>query len=155
MSVLRPWEKDFHLWFTIDGFYRLLRLSKRLFDDETAEGRVIDQALALYKRAVEWEANPVFRKDRQGDYQPCHLGDFLRGPHGLYPYQRNYFSSWREWGAIQRLLKRSGDASLSVMIDRALELLEITMDGKLPQLYTFDNDFRYEPFELPLEKSFV
>ncbi len=155
MSVLRPWQKDFHIWFTMDSFRRLLRLGEKLFNNEDAECQVINPALALYKRAVEWEANPVFRKDSQGEYQPCRLGDYVLGPQGAYPYKRDYYASRREWRVIQQMLKKSGDSSLSVLVSRSLELLEITVDGKLPQLYTFDNNLCFESFDFPLEKSIL
>jgi len=152
MSLVHFWRKDFSILLTVKGFQRLMRLAG---EDDDQECRVIDQALALYAKAVDWESNPVFRLDWQEEYQPCRLPDYVLGPCGPTAYLRKYYCGWQEWSAIKRLLVKSSDGSLSIMLERALELLEITLQQKLPQLYTFDNRMDFELTELPLDKTLI
>ena len=155
MSFFYFWRRDFEVLFTAEGRQRLSRLVNRLEGNEDSLARVIDRALALYAKAVDWESNPVFRKDSNGEFEPCQLGKYVLGPCGLYAYRHQYYCSWSEWRVIQRLLAKSQDGDLFIMIERALELLEITLDHKLPQLYTFNNQMDFEPTKLPLDATLI
>ncbi|MFH1046806.1 MAG: hypothetical protein V1738_00745 [Patescibacteria group bacterium] len=148
MSVIRFWRKDFSYWLTQNGLRRLLRLAKRLHGDEDKDCRVIDQALALYAVAVDWPAQPFFSLDSVGDYQRINLTDYILGPCGRLAYQRDLYCSWREWRAIRRLLAKSGDENISVMFERSLELFELVLDKKLPELFMLDKELELVPTEI-------
>ena len=155
MGLLAFWRKDFTVQFTFDGFKRLLRLAKRLEQDEDDFASTLQRAMALYAHVASWKNNPLFRLAADGDHVPCRLKDCVVGPCGPYAYELDFCCSWREWVIIRRVLSESGDPDLSVTVGRALELLELKLDGRLPQLYAIDRRGEFEQVELPSATSLV
>jgi hypothetical protein len=153
MSVIRFWEKDYCVQYTFESYRRLIRLSEQLADEECSECRAINMALALFYKAVHWEDYPVFRRSFRGEYELINISDYALGPYGPYAYNFRYFSSWQEWFTIRRMLNAANIGDTSILFGRALELLELHFDGRLPDLYTFNNELDYVRYEYPLDSS--
>lgn len=150
MSVLHFWRKDFVVWLTRKGDARLTRLCHMaLFSG--SDSRVFDAALALYSKAVNWKSCPVFYLDDNNEYEPYYMTKLIEGPQGRFVWRYFYKCSWREWRLIRQLVEASGDDSLSVTVERALELLEKALEGSLPRLYEINERLDYVPTKIKVE----
>jgi len=131
-------KKRFTLRMTLAGFQRwtwLVKLSGLPFERER---EVMRRVLGFYMLATDWESHPLFVEDAAVDFVRCNLKDYTAKPEDPWVYDLSWEVSRHEWKAWQRLLAQSGDGDMPVMVDRALQLYERFVNGRLPTLFTVD-----------------
>ena len=147
-------KATFTLKTTHTGFFRWNGLIEKLGYKYEDENEVLDRALSFYMMVMVWEDLPLFYRMSGDDLVVCDLAkDWVAGPKEAWAYQRRYTVHVSQWMVMKYLLKKSGEASMSHLIDRALELYERLVEGWLPELYTLDDYGEYVPFRFAVPKT--
>jgi len=131
-------KKRFTLRMTLAGFQRWTWLVKQSGLPFEQERKMMHRVLGFYMLAADWESYPLFVEDAAVDFVRCNLKDYTAKPEDSWVYDLPWEVSRHEWKAWRSLLAQSGDGDMSVMVDRALQLYERFVNGRLPTLFTVD-----------------
>lgn len=170
MHYLFFWRKYFSPRLTVVEHERLYRLAHCFTDKsddiDSVAGSVLDRAFALYSQVADWRKNPLFKQESDGDFVPCRLKDLTTKSSEQRTIRLFFRCSWSEWKFLNRVLRDSNDddllnkiledpadSDLSIIADRALQLLEMVIDGQLSPLFVINNEGDFEPTTLEETRS--